>query len=287
MENLERPGVLFVRAPRATALPLLFDSPHSGTDYPDDFHHVAPRAQLRISEDSFVDELYASAPDYGAVLIGALFPRIYVDPNRSALDIDPALLDEAWPGDSDPGPKCDLGVGLIWRLCPPGDPIYDRKLTVAEVRRRIEGYHRPYHEEISGVLDRLHREFGTVWHINCHSMPSMSTIMAAEGPGVRRPDMTLGDIDGTTCSGEFTALVRESLVGFGYNVMINDPYKGAELVRAWADPATGRHSLQIEINRELYMDEAGLERNGGFDKLRMHITQLIGDVAAYVRDRIS
>ena len=287
MDYKELPGVLFVRAPRATALPLVFDSPHSGSVYPDDFHHVAPRAQMRISEDSFIDELYAAAPDYGATLIGALFPRIYVDPNRSALDIDPALLDEHWPGECDPGPKCKLGVGLIWRLCPPGDPIYDRKLTVAEVHRRIDRYHRPYREEVSGALDRLHQIYGAVWHINCHSMPSMSTAMAAEGPGLRRPDITLGDIDGTTCSAEFTTLVRETLAGAGYNVTINDPYKGAELVRAWSDPATGRHSLQIEINRALYMDEAGLERNDGFETLRMNITQLIGAVANYVRDRIS
>ena len=287
MEDKELKDVLFVRAPRATALPLLFDSPHSGTVYPDDFHHVAPRERMRQSEDSFIDELYAAAPDYGAILIGALFPRIYVDPNRSALDIDPALLDEAWPDESDPGPKCDLGVGLVWRLCPPGEPIYDRKLTVAAVRRRIERYHRPYHDAVSGALDRLHGQFGAVWHINCHSMPSMSGVMAAEGPGVRRPDMTLGDIDGTTCSAEFTALVRDTLVGCGYDVTVNDPYKGAELVRAWSDPATGRHCLQIEINRALYMDEVGLERNGGFKKLRMHITQLIGDVANHVRDRIS
>jgi N-formylglutamate amidohydrolase len=280
------PEVLFVRAPWATALPLVFDSPHSGTIYPEDFDHVAPRAQMRQSEDSFIDELYAAAPDHGATLIGALFPRIYVDPNRSALDIDPALLDDDWPDESDPGPKCDLGVGVVWRLCPPGEPIYDRKLTIAEVRRRIANYHRPYHEAVSGTLDRLHGEFGAVWHINCHSMPSMSSVMAAEGPGVHRPDITLGDIDGTTCSAEFTARVGETLAGFGYDVTVNDPYKGAELVRAWSDPATGRHSLQIEINRALYMDETGLERNGGFDRLRKHVTQLIGDLADYVRDRM-
>lgn len=287
MDDRELPEVLFVRAPRATALPLLFDSPHSGAVYPDDFEHVAPRDRMRQSEDCFIDELYAAAPDYGATLIGALFPRIYVDPNRSALDIDPALLDDKWPDESDPGPKCDLGVGLVWRLCPPGEAIYDRKLTVAEVRRRIENYHRPYHDAVSAALDALHGQFGAVWHVNCHSMPSMSSNMAAEGPGLQRPDITLGDIDGTTCSPEFTTLVRDTLAGFGYDVTVNDPYKGAELVRAWSDPATGRHSLQIEINRALYMDEAGLERNGGFDGLQMHITQLIGAVAGYVRDRIS
>jgi N-formylglutamate amidohydrolase len=287
MPDRELPGVLYERGPRDEALPLLFDSPHSGTVYPDDFDHVAPREQMRQSEDSFIDELYAAAPEHGATLIGALFPRIYIDPNRSALDIDPALLEEDWPQECDPGPKCELGVGLVWRLCPPGDPIYDRKLTVAELRRRIETYHRPYHEAVAGALNRLHRRFGAVWHVNCHSMPSESSVMAAEGPGVRRPDITLGDIDATTCGAEFTALVRETLSGFGYEVTINDPYKGAELVRAWSDSAAGRHSLQIEINRALYMDELGLERNGGFAALQANVTRLIAVIADYVRGRTS
>ncbi len=285
MSGRELPGVLFEREPRGVVLPLLFDSPHSGSVYPDDFDHVAPRERMRQSEDSFIDELYEAAPEHGATLIGALFPRIYVDPNRSVLDIDPTLLEEDWPDESDPGPKCDLGVGLVWRLCPPGGPIYDRKLTVAEVRRRIDQYHRPYHDAVSSALGRLHGRFGAVWHINCHSMPSVSTVMAAEGPGLRRPEITLGDIDGTTCSGEFTELVYETLSDFDYDVTVNDPYKGGELVSAWSDPAAGRHSLQIEINRALYMDEVGLKRNSGFKALQENVTQLIGVIANFVRDR--
>ena len=285
MSGRELPGVLFERGPRGVVLPLLFDSPHSGSVYPDDFDHVPPRARMRQSEDSFIDELYEAAPEHGATLIGALFPRIYVDPNRSVLDIDPTLLEEDWPDESDPGPKCDLGVGLVWRLCPPGGPIYDRKLTVAEVRRRIDQYHRPYHDAVSSALGRLHGRFGAVWHINCHSMPSVSTVMAAEGPGLRRPEITLGDIDGTTCSAEFTELVYETLSDFDYDVTVNDPYKGGELVSAWSDPAAGRHSLQIEINRALYMDEVGLKRNSGFKALQENVTQLIGVIANFVRDR--
>ncbi len=285
MSGRELPGVLFEREPRGVVLPLLFDSPHSGSVYPDDFDHVAPRERMRQSEDSFIDELYEAAPEHGATLIGALFPRIYVDPNRSVLDIDPTLLEEDWPDESDPGPKCDLGVGLVWRLCPPGEPIYDRKLTVAEVRRRIDQYHRPYHDAVSSALDRLHGRFGAVWHINCHSMPSVSTVMAAEGPGLRRPEITLGDIDRTTCSAEFTELVYETLSDFDYDVTVNDPYKGGELVSAWSDPAAERHSLQIEINRALYMDEVGLKRNSGFKALQENVTKLIGVIANYVRDR--
>jgi len=115
-------------------------------------------------------------------------------------------------------------------------------------------------------------------------MPSVSTVKSPEGPGVRRPQFVLGDRDGTSSAPEFTALVRDALVGFGYEVKVNDPYKGAELVRAYADPVAGRHSLQIEISRALYMDEDGVERNSGFARLQADITLLIAVICDYARN---
>src|SRR5581483_3115324 len=110
------PGVLFSSLPRANEVPLVFDSPHSGTDYPEDFDHTCPRHVLRSAEDTFVHELYAAAPAHGAALIGALFPRSYIDPNRHLADIDQALLAEPWPHPLNPGVKTKMGMGLIRRL---------------------------------------------------------------------------------------------------------------------------------------------------------------------------
>ncbi len=286
MKNQFVPRVLEIQAPSEAALPLVFDSPHSGTDYPDDFDHLAPVAAVRKAEDTFVDELYEAAPAQGATFLRALFPRSYIDPNRAAGDLDVSMIDGEWVGPLAPSPKSALGLGLLWSRYPPGLPLYGRKLTVAEVRRRIEGYHRPYHDTLRGALDTAHARFGVVWHIDCHSMPALSNEMAAEGPGVSRPDFTLGDRDGTTCAADLTETVRAVLAAQGYHVTVNDPYKGAELVRAWSAPQDGRHSLQIEINRRLYMNEETFEKTDGFAELQANITRLIAALAEFTKAQL-
>jgi N-formylglutamate amidohydrolase len=270
-----------LKEPTGTRVPLVMDSPHSGTEYPADFGAAVPLERLRGSEDTHVHALYGAAPSIGATLIAARFPRVYIDPNRSLLDIDASLLDSPWPGPAIPSRKTELGVGLIWRLLDNGDPIYARKLGVEEVKRRIVAYHQPYQRAVKDALDEAHAHFGAVWHLNLHSMPAMSSKISEEGPGRPRADFVLGDRDGTTCAPEFTALVAETLRGLGYDVKINDPYKGVELVRAFSDPKANRHSLQIEVNRRLYMDERTREKSAGFDKLRRDLESMVRKVAEY------
>lgn len=271
--------------PTGAEIPLVLDSPHSGTLYPEDFQPAVSHELLRQAEDSFVDELYASAPALGATLIAARFPRSYIDPNRSLLDIDTALLDSPWPGPAAASRKTELGIGLIWRVLDTGEPIYARRLSVAEVKERIVRYHQPYQRAVRDALDRVHEHFGAVFHLNLHSMPAVSSKISEEGPGKSRADFVLGDRDGTTCEPGFTALVAETLRALGYDVKINDPYKGVELVRAFSDPKAQRHSLQIEVNRRLYMDERTREKTPGFAGLQADLDRLLAAVAAYASER--
>ena len=272
-------------APRQRHLPLVLDSPHSGTDYPDDFRPAVGLELLRQAEDSYVHELYASGPDHGATLIAARFPRSYIDPNRSLLDIDASLIEGAWPGPAIATRKTELGIGLIWRVLDSGQPIYGRKLSVEEVKQRIVRYHQPYQRAVKDALDAAHDHFGAVWHLNLHSMPAMSGRISEEGPGKARADFVLGDRDGTTCGAEFTAFVRDALKAMGYEVKVNDPYKGVELVRAFSDPKAGRHSLQVEVNRRLYMDERTRGKNAGFGELQRNLDRLLQQVANYAEER--
>jgi N-formylglutamate amidohydrolase len=266
------------------ALPLVLDSPHSGTQYPADFDHLPPRAVVRRAEDTYVETLFAAAPDAGATLIEALFPRAYIDPNRHLSDMDPAVVSEPWPGPLAPSRKTELGIGLVWRLAHGGVPMYARPLSVADVERRIALCYEPYHAAVAAALDERHRRFGAVWHLNCHSMPAVGDVMS-DDPGRPRAEFVLGDRDTTTCEPEFTAFVAATLSGMGYEVAINDPYKGVELVRRHGRPAERRHSLQIEINRRLYMDETNLERNAGFAALQADLARLLEALADYVRAR--
>lgn len=269
----------------ANTVPVVFDSPHSGTFYPADFNFSAPLIALRATEDTHVEALYAKAPDYGAALIAANFPRSYIDANRSLFDIDADLIDGVWPGKIAVSEKTINGIGLVWRLVNNGNPIYARKLSVTEVQARIENYYAPYHHAVKLALDNAHRQFGGVWHINCHSMPAISCAIDAEGAGIARADFVLGDRDGTTCAPEFTEFVASTLRAMGYSVKLNDPYKGVELVRAYSNPTQNRHSLQVEINCKLYMNELTRERTEGFAQLEANIEKLITRIAAYALEK--
>jgi len=278
------PGVLSYRDALSPAAPVVIDSPHSGCDYPEDFGAVVPQEVLRRAEDMYVDELFDSAPTHGAKVIAALFPRSYIDPNRALEDLDPALLADPWPGMTRSGEKVRQGFGLIWRLCPPDSQMYRDKLTADAVRHRIDRYWRPYHRHLRRALDEVHGAFDAVWHLNCHSMPSR--FLAGAFSGGSQPEFVLGDRDGTTCDKDFTVLVHDALRDLGYRVRINDPYKGVEIVRAYSDPAAGRHSLQLEINRAIYMNEDTFVRRENFGAFKADIDRLIREICAYAAGRV-
>jgi N-formylglutamate deformylase len=267
--------VLVVHGPPQAQAPLVLDSPHSGRQMPADFGAALAEAELREGEDCFIDELYLPAAGFGIPLLAAQFPRTYLDPNRHAADVDLDLLDGPWPHEHRPSGKARIGKALIWRTLDDGRPIYRRRLAVSEVQRRIERYHAPYHARLRELLDDAHRRFGVVYHVNCHSMNAVSGSMGEGGAGRTRADFVLGDRDGTTCAPAFTEFVRTMLAGWGYDVAVNDPFKGVELVRAYADPAAGRHSLQLEINKRLYMNESTLEPHDGFAPLQQHLMALL------------
>lgn len=281
---VETSGPVIVTPPRAEAAPLVFDSPHSGMEWPPDFRPLAPRAAILTTWDAYVDELWADAPDAGATLVAARFPRAYIDVNRAESDIDQELLAEPWPGPVSATDYTRRGMGLIRRYALPGVPMYDRRLSAAEVRGRIENHYRPYRAALRGVLDDLHRRHGAVWHVNCHSMKSRGNAMNVDA-GAARPDFVVSDRHGTTCDPAFTAWTAEFLRGRGYAVQINDPYRGGDLVASCGDPARGRHSLQIEINRALYLDEAACERGAGFADVRRDLARFSRAAAGYARDR--
>ncbi len=273
-------GILEVRG--KAAIPLVLDSPHSGHVFPDDFDAVVSEAELREGEDCYVDELYAGGPEIGAPLLAALWPRTYLDPNRHAGDVDLDLIEGSWPGEYRPSGKAKVGKALIWRTLEDGRPIYARKLSPEAVKKRIDAFHAPYHEKIKNILNETHARFGRVYHINCHSMRSVAGRQSEDREGSVRADLVLGDRDGTTCDPKFTEFVRAALAGMGYQVKVNDPYKGVELVRAYSDPKAGRHSLQIEISKRLYMDEATLRKSAGFAGLQKNLSGLLKEIKAFI-----
>jgi N-formylglutamate deformylase len=260
--------------------PLVLDSPHSGTWYPDDFGHACELSRLRKAEDTHVDFLYDFAPALGVAWIEAHFPRSYLDVNRSVEEIDPEMLDGVWPGPIAGGAKVRLGKGLIWRCTDEGEPLYRRLLSVEEVQLRIERCWRPYHEAVRQAIDAAHARHGYSLHINCHSMPSVAGVNATEFPGLEHPDFVVGDRDGTSAAPALTQWLAQWLAGTGHSVSVNHPYKGVELVRRYGRPDEHRHSLQLEINRRLYMNEETLEMHEGAPRLKAMLQRLVQDLLA-------
>jgi N-formylglutamate deformylase len=272
-----------VTLPKVAALPIVIDSPHSGTDYPEDFASRLSGLALRQGEDTWVHELYASAPRHGATLLAAGFPRAYIDPNRSLDDIDEALLSEAWPGRVTPSRKTELGIGLVWRLMA-GQPIYDRRLSVQEVQGRIDRCWRPYHDALNRALQAA-AQAGPRWHLNVHSMPddSYRRLGLPEKP---LADFVLGNLDGSTCDEATMSVVETSLRASGYSVARNDPFKGVEIIRASGQPQRRWHALQIEVRRPLYVDEQ-LCKNAGFDRLQQAIDAMLLALARHVKAELT
>lgn len=273
--------------PAEARAPLILDSPHSGFAFPADFAAALSDFELRDGEDCFIDELYLPATERGVALIAALAPRTYIDLNRHEGDIDLALIEGGrWPGELVPSGKARIGMSLVWRTLDDGRPIYDRQLAVGEVQERIERWHRPYHRALRERIEATHARFGASWHIDCHSMNAIAGAQGEGGAGSRRADFVLGDRDGTTCAPAFTELVRGVLARMGYDVKVNDPYKGVELVRAYSNPTRGRHSLQLEINKRLYMDEAARAKSSGFAPLQKNLALLVDAVLEYSRNAL-
>lgn len=259
--------------------PLVLDSPHSGTAYPGDFDYACDLATLRRAEDTHVEKLYSFAPAMGVAWIEAHFPRSYLDANRDTTEVDVGMLDGPWPEPVATDPvvlsKVRLGKGLIWRCTDDGVPLYQRALTVAEVQARIARCWRPYHTAVGQAIDAAHASHGFSIHVNCHSMPAVAASHATDFPGLVHADFVVGNRDASTSSEPLAWLVCDHLRSLGYSVEYNHPYKGVELVRRYGRPADHRHSLQLEINRKLYMDEATLEMTAGFVPLQAHLRSLV------------
>jgi N-formylglutamate deformylase len=283
----------FVLTGEAGASPLVFDSPHSWPEWPAHATDpLVPRKVLQSSWDAYVDELWGQALEGGVPLLAARFHRACIDANRGRDDIDAQMLQGAWPTLLLPTRKSAVGMGLIRRDALPGVPMYAGKLPVVEVRERIARYYDPYHAELARLIGAAHQRFGFACHIDCHSMKSVGNAMN-DDPGRARPDIVVSDLDGRASAREFTAHVATGLAELGLRVQVNDPYKGAELIRRHGRPAQGRHSVQIEINRALYMDEKTFEKTAGFERLaadlrrwaRLLRAELEGELGALLSSR--
>ncbi|MBP1848936.1 N-formylglutamate amidohydrolase [Rhizobium halophytocola] len=269
-----------VREPDTQAIPFVYSSPHSGRRYPPAFLEQSKldAAAIRRSEDHFVDELFGAAPDLGAPLLLAHFPRAYVDVNREPYELDPRMFDGALPPFANSHSlRVAGGLGTIPRIVAENMDIYSRRLPVNEAMTRIETVYKPYHMRLRKLIARTHARFGHGILIDCHSMPGNIRL---SGSGLR-PDFIIGDRYGTSASADLSRAAMEFLEDQGFTTVRNKPYAGGFITEHYGRPARGLHALQIEVNRSLYVDEATLEKKRDFDELKGAVTTLMQRMAEF------
>lgn len=272
MVQSSRPPPLRLHPAHPPEVAVVFDSPHSGEIWPENFRPAAPASAVRTTCDVFVNQLCSAAPSHGIALLEATFPRAYIDVNRAESDIDPELLSGPWPGPVTLSDYSRRGMGLIRRHALPGVPMYDRRLSIPEVQGRFKDYYAPYRTTLQRMIDEVHGRHGVVWHINWHSMKSRGNAMNTDA-GEARPDFVVSDREGRTADPALTRWIASWFESLGNRVAINHPYRGGDLIATTGRPEQGRHSVQIEINRALYVDESTYNRHEGFTRIQ----QLIGD----------
>jgi N-formylglutamate amidohydrolase len=271
-------SIYTLQRPSGARRPLILASPHSGSDYPADFvagSRLDPLT-LRRSEDSFVDELFSAAPGLGAPLLSARFPRAYLDVNREAYELDPAMFSDPLPDFVNAAsPRVRIGLGTIARIVASGEEIYAGKLRFAEAQRRIDELYHPYHLALSRLTAETEALYGGYLLLDCHSMPSAVGSVCGGGAA----DIVLGDCYGTTCASPIREAARRFFAERGFRVAINTPYAGGFTTEHYGQPQRHRHALQVEINRALYMDERRFVRSPRFDDIAAALAALVERLA--------
>lgn len=263
---------------------VVFASPHSARTYPRSFlrRTVLDEHEIRSSEDAFVDQLFSVAPDHGAPLLCSRVPRAYVDLNRSADELDPALVQGARRQGHNP--RVASGLGVVPRVVANGRAIYRGKITMDEARMRIDSYWRPYHEALQGLLTEAHKSFGEAVLVDCHSMPHEAVDGVAR-PGARRPEIVLGDRFGAAARGDIVDRVEAAFVNAGFMVTRNAPFAGAYVTQAYGRPSRNQHAVQVEIDRALYMDEKRIRPNASYAGFKAAMDEVIAEIARIGVDR--
>ena len=278
MARTETEAYILIRPPVQTC-PVIFASPHSGRDYRAEFlaQAVLDRHAIRSSEDAFVDDLFGMAPGCGAPLLAARAPRAFIDLNRAADELDPAVIEGI--GRAPHNPRVSSGLGVIPRVVAGGRAIYRGKMPLSEAERRIRRFWHPYHQALAALVEETRAAFGEAILIDCHSMPH-EAIEAHTRPGQLRPEVVLGDRDGATAGREGMERVEAAFAGAGVRVGRNTPFAGAYVAQAYGRPSRGVHVVQVEIDRALYMDEVRVEPLAGFVGFRDLIAGVVAELVS-------
>ncbi|MDG1676290.1 MAG: N-formylglutamate amidohydrolase [Paracoccaceae bacterium] len=259
---------------------VVFALPHSGRDYGVSFlnQSILDQLSIRSSEDAFLDQLIDGIEKYGAPKIIANAPRAFIDLNRSTDELDPALISGI--KNNIKNPRISSGLGVIPRVVSHGKEIYRGKLSFEQAQSRIKYYWKPYHTDLSNLLQRSQSVFGQSLLIDIHSMPHEA--VSTQSSFIKPPEIVVGDRFGMSSDPEFTNLVISILKQHDFRVAKNTPFAGAFITKHHGKVKKRIHALQLEIDRSLYMDEEKILPNSEFEELKTRLLPALIQISSLI-----
>ena len=253
--------------------PVVVSVPHASIEVGAMGSVLSPELDVRCDADLYVDRLYRIGDPAGpAACVAARLSRFVCDLNRDPDDVSAGAVP------THPAPRNADGRGFVWAVTTTGAPALQRPLTFEEWRARA-AIHAAYHGAIAQALERARARFGFAILVDGHSMPSMGR-QGHTDAGRRRADVVPGDREGTSCSPVLSRHVGEHFRARGYSVAFNDPYKGGFITTHHGVPSAGVHAIQIELSRDLYMDETSfVTKNPGVARLQSTLADLLGSLS--------
>ena len=277
----EAPVSPFFRiGPERPVSPVVLSIPHAGRAYRPELLRAArlPQAALETLEDRLVDRLVWRATANGATAFIARAPRAEIDLNRDERELDPSLIAPPLAaGAFVQSARTRGGIGLIPSRITGLGPIWRERVSQAELTRRLETIHRPYHQALEAALGHARTRFGAAILLDCHSMPPRS-----QGEGGGAATVVFGDRHGTTTTPDLLDAAVSAADALGFRTACNTPYAGGYIAGRHGRPQRGIHALQIELDRSLYLDRDLRAPGPGFES----VCRLIAAVASALEERL-
>ncbi len=263
--------------------PIVLSSPHAGNVFPAEFleNTALTEHELRISEDCFVTELVKEASDAGMPLLSLNLPRTFIDVNRDKIELDDTMFYNSPKTADINSRRCRVGLGVLHRVVYQNKNIYDGLLNYHEAQERIKNVYDAYHKRLKQLVDKCVRKFGFCFLIDCHSMPSMICNIMNESKAL---DFCICNLFDESCPPEVSQKLYQALDSKGFRVELNRPYAGAFITFNYCQPRKNIYTLQIEINRGVYMDEQSYQKNAHFQEFSKALSHSLIELGHFLLD---
>ena len=272
-----------IHEPNSYNLPILMTSSHSGRSYPDKYIEMINFSlnEIRVFEDNYIDRLYDFATNIGCKLMVSNIPRAIIDLNRSKKEIDEKMFFNFENISNERTAKVKSGIGLFPKLRGTRN-IYREKLDWKSYKKLIHDVYEEWHSRLEEEIYDIRSVFSEIAFIDCHSMPSYD--LEGKILSDKLPEFVIGDLWGESSKNEITNFIKEHLKKNGFNVSINNPYAVAYTLKKYGNQRNGINAIQLEIRKDLYLDERNLLINQNFKEIKKTMMNLIKNLSVLLLD---